>query len=381
MNSQSREVWLRRIDAKAGTENQAWQCFPLAELGHAAARETLVASTPHMASIWTDLFRSLLAPSNSSAPQHRWPMPKCPELRWTSSGPGVGRDAKIAYSSLLGRFVARMYLTCDEKIRVLVPLDLAKQRLKGTNYKIRKDPPGRGLEADWIGLDDSGLVIAEAKGSYDQGFKTWRGPQSRPYPLNTAINQAERTAVFNSKSLFQLPARRWAIASRWKTQGEHVRDPSVIAWKKDDGSLCGSDYKALLALLLQADLDAILNELGHPGAVGTTETLGHAGRLPGDLLLRVGDRRLDPGFGAAIGPLGIRPLREPADLELAQQLRSAGLPIAVALLASRYALSVRTGDVWREPESLDDLPISILHRSGLEVLWLNADEEIRLVDE
>jgi len=66
-----------------------------------------------MASIWTDLFQSILAPGH--------------QLRWKDDGPGLGRDAKSAYSSLLGRYMARAYLTAFEGVRVMVPLDLAKR--------------------------------------------------------------------------------------------------------------------------------------------------------------------------------------------------------------------------------------------------------------
>ena len=106
-----------------------------------------------MAAIWVDLFKSMIMPGR--------------DLRWSGEGPGIGRDARIAYSSLLGRYMARAYLVEYERVSVLVPLDVAKRRLKGSCYSIEKDPPGRGLEADWIGLDDHGLVIVEAKGTYD----------------------------------------------------------------------------------------------------------------------------------------------------------------------------------------------------------------------
>ena len=106
-------------------------------IGNAAARETLVTATPHMAAIWTDLFQSLILPGS--------------ELRWRGAGPGVGRDARIAYSSLLGRYLARAYLTEHEGVRVLVPLDVAKRQFQRTPYVIEKDSPSRGLEADWIG--------------------------------------------------------------------------------------------------------------------------------------------------------------------------------------------------------------------------------------
>ena len=90
-----------------------------------------------MAAIWTDLFHSIMVPDSSC-------------LRRRGDGPGIGRDARIAYSSLLGRYMARAYLTEREGVRVLVPLDVAKryfQRTPRTPYVIKKDPPGRGLEA------------------------------------------------------------------------------------------------------------------------------------------------------------------------------------------------------------------------------------------
>ena len=105
-----------------------------------------------MSAIWTSLFADMLCPGS--------------ELRWVDDGPGVGRDARIAYSSLLGRYVARAYLTVNQGVCILVLLDVAKDRLRNTGYSIDKVPPGsRGLQADWIGLDLGGrLVIAEAKG-------------------------------------------------------------------------------------------------------------------------------------------------------------------------------------------------------------------------
>ena len=159
----NRELWLRRGGLANPNPIGARQTLALSVIGNAAARETFVTATPHMAALWTDLFQSILAPG-------------C-ELRWSGNGPGIGRDARIAYSSLLGRYVARAYLTDHEGVQVLVPLDVAKRQLQGTPYVIQKDPSSsRGLEADWIGFDGSGLVIVEAKGTFDEGVRTWRGP-------------------------------------------------------------------------------------------------------------------------------------------------------------------------------------------------------------
>ena len=90
LHSFRREVWLRRGAFSGlyapGRLHPVW----LSQFGNAAARETFATATPHMAAIWTDLFRSMTAPGS--------------ELRWRGDGPGIGRDARIAYSSLLGRY-------------------------------------------------------------------------------------------------------------------------------------------------------------------------------------------------------------------------------------------------------------------------------------
>ena len=68
----------------------------LPEFGVAAARETFLTTTVPFAAAWTDLFGEMIA--------------DCRVLRWRGNGPGVSRDARIAYSGLLGRFMARAYL-------------------------------------------------------------------------------------------------------------------------------------------------------------------------------------------------------------------------------------------------------------------------------
>ena len=128
-----RWVWLRRGKPSVPKPHGVRHDLTLSVIGHVAARETFVTATSHMAAIWTDLFRSMIAPGS--------------ELRWRGDGPGIGRDARIAYSSLLGRYMARAYLTEHERVRVLVPLDVAKCWLRetGSEYEIGKDPQSRAL--------------------------------------------------------------------------------------------------------------------------------------------------------------------------------------------------------------------------------------------
>ena len=182
----------------------------LTALGVASARETFVTGTVPFASAWTDLFQNMLASGE--------------RLRWRENGPGTGKDARVAYSSLLGRYMARAYLTVNEGVRVLVPVDTARRALRNSPYHMTA-PPTREpqLEADWIGLDDRYLIVAEAKGSFDKRKSTWSGPSSIPGILRNAIQQAQRTNVFRSSSNSPLPAKRWAIASRWGNEEKRAR--------------------------------------------------------------------------------------------------------------------------------------------------------------
>lgn len=300
ISTTSRSVWLRRIDPTATPPSAAaWQNLALTAIGNAAARETFMTATPHMASIWTDLFHSILVPSQ--------------QLRWKDDGPGIGRDAKSAYSSLLGRYMARAYLTTFEGVRVMVPLDVAKRWLQGTPFQIRKDPSGNGLEADWVGLDAHGLVIVEAKGSHDKALHAWRGPRGIPSVVQSAIGQTERTAVFVRASNRKLPSKRWAIASRWGTQ-DNGRDPTLIAWDPEDGKLDEDDYRSLERIFLQADMQAVAAGMSYTGEVGAFGIVGDFGRAPtieegSGTRLKVGGRPIDPGLVVAVGPFGALPIR------------------------------------------------------------------------
>lgn len=356
----SRSIKLRRSLKSHGVRHD----LKLSALGNAAARETFATATPHMAAIWTDLFRSMIA--------------RCPELRWRGDGPGIGRDARIAYSSLLGRYMARAYLTEHEGVRVLVPLDVAKRRLQGTPYVIEKDPPSRGLEADWIGLDDSNLVIVEAKGSFDEGFRTWKGPNSRPQTLGTAIAQAERTAVFVRYPRRKLPAKRWAIASRWGTEDNQC-EPTLLAWDPEEEKLSEDDYQALAKVLLRADLDGVMRGLGHPEVeqvLGATELSEHFLR---GLRIQVGDQSLEWGFSAIAGPFGVRPLRSEEDFGQIQLLRELNLSYAVASLSRRYVMTVIREQLWLDEEGTASERSA--NRAGLTVVWPEAGEDVSLAKE
>lgn len=368
-----RRVWLRRGGSAARYVAGSWHQLRLSDVGNAAARETLVTATPQLAAIWTDLFRNMITGGG--------------ELRWRENGPGIGRDARIAFSSLLGRYFARAYLEADEGVRVLVPLDTVKRRLSGTSYSVGKFPPSRGLEADWIGLDNNGLVIAEAKGSFNDGVGTWLGPVSVPQVLSTAIAQADRTAVFNGRTGTKLPAKRWAIASRWATE-QNGRSPTLLAWDPEEEKLKEDDYRALAKILHDADVYGIMRGLGHAAAFEILGTNEPSHRVAGDVWFSVGGRTLEPGFAAVVWPGGVEALRGGEDVERMLRIRELHSNIAVASLSSHYATNIMSNPLWfergedagavsKEPER----DSRFARRAGLSVTWPDTRDEIAMFED
>ncbi len=371
----SRTIWLRRGSPSNPGMSGVWHSLMLSTIGNAAARETLVTATPHLASIWTDLFHQLLVPNSGS-------------LRWRDRGPGIGRDARIAYSSLLGRYMARAYLSKSEGVRFLVPLDVAKREFRHTPYCIRKDPPSRGLEADWIGLDDSGLVIVEAKGSFDCGRKTWRGPQSTPQTFRTALQQTDRTTVFHHSR--RLPARRWAVASRWGTE-DNGCEPTLLARASEEERLDEEHYRNLGDLLHQADVSGVLRGMGYPGPDADLDDAMDEVDLAAPVLpaylgewverlrpvkVSVDDVELDPGCAAIVGPFGVLPLRDPEDGRRLLRVREEfNLDWAIASLSFAYLLETSGAghSQEREPGTASE---RLASWNGLTVAWPSLEEEV-----
>ena len=78
MKNRCRSIGLRQGGSSNPGASGKEHRVMLSAIGNAAARETLVTATPHMAAMWTDLFDSLLVPN-------------CSGLNWRGNGPGIGR--------------------------------------------------------------------------------------------------------------------------------------------------------------------------------------------------------------------------------------------------------------------------------------------------
>ena len=368
-----RALWLRRGTIPSTCARRSSGTIHLSVLGVAAARETFVTATAPFTAAWTDLFRGMLTDS--------------PVLRWRENGPGVGRDARIAYSGLLGRYMTRAYLTAYEGVRVLVPLDEAKRVLTNTPYSIGKSPGERGLEADWVGLDSRGcLVIAEAKGSFDPGLQAWLGPNRIPKALYTAIGQARRTNVFKNTANKPLPARRWAVASRWANEDNQLC-PALLAWDSDEGQLDACDYQELARLFFRAEVETVLAALGLPEAAQLLDAPDTEAPLPRAMRLGVGPHTIESGFAALVGPVGIFPLRDHGDLDRVRQIREWNPTVALASLSRRYVTrTMRQPDAVVEPDDQRSVlrpnqGERIGQKAGMTVAWPLAGEDIVLADD
>ena len=200
----------------------------------------------------------------------------------------------------------------------------------------------------------------------------------------------------------KLPAKRWAIASRWGTEKNEC-EPTLLAWDTEEEKLDKEDYQALEKILLRTDLDGVLEGLGHREILPQIDVMGGSEapedsldegelseRVPGDLQIHIGDQAIDPGFAAMVSPFGVYPLHGENDLPLVRQIRDLDLNIAVASLSSRYVITVSQDlTVSQDPHWLDadegvqehSVGERFANRAGLTVVWLEAGMGVDLAEE
>ena len=230
-------------------------------------------------------------------------------------------------------------------------------------------------------------MIAEAKGSFDRAVRSWSGPHNIPDVLHSALGQAQRTAMFKTSVPDPLPAKRWAIASRWAND-DNGRCPTLLAWDQDERALNEEDHLALAGILHRADVVGVLAGLGHYAAVDTLSVDTPSTRLPGDVSLHIGGRAIEPGFAAVLGPIGFYPLRARSDLDRVRLIREMTPNIALASLSSRYAAAIirpphrfEDDEQFAESESTRDGDARFATQAGLTLAWPMPDEHIGWAEE
>jgi hypothetical protein len=362
----SRNVWLRTGGPSAPKAVGAKYPLDLQMLGHAAARETLTTASTDFSALWVGLFQHMIT--------------SAPDFTWRGDGPGIGRDAKTAYSGLMGRFIARAFLRDDEGVSILVPLDTAKRFLIGSRFEIQKAPAGDGYEADWIGLDRDGVVIVEAKSTYNGPDSRWCHDGAFPDLVRVAARgQADRTRLVERVGGADLPVRRWAVGTRWGTETNGLKT-AIVAWDPVDGELDPNSHRELAKLLTDADLQGVMRGIRGEGQVGPeTPTTDGPEPFPEAVRVRIGDVLLEPGDVAAIGPLGVTPIQGKEDLEKVEANMRDGAPTALVSLSASYVEKSREDPMLAREVSRGE---GYITAEGLTVVWpmlLNSSPELEIL--
>ena len=169
-----------------------------------------------------------------------------------------------------------------------------------------------------------------------------------------------------------MPARRWAVASRWATERPRPpRMPTTVAAYEGDDVLDTRHRRMLTQSLLASDAEACLVGMGH---IEPPDFVELERRVPaGARSVRLGDREIEPGFVAMAGPFGIVPVQGEVELNRIRPLLADGWSVAVLSLAQRYVVAGMedAASYLRAADAPSPM-------SGLTVLWLGPGDEISL---
>lgn len=285
---------------------------------------------------WMSLFAALLEP----VPQT--------ELRWLADGPGANAEVKRAYSALFGRFFGRGALRRDHSCRWLRQVKNNLELAPGVY--LRRKPGYEGDLPDWVGWDDRNrcFVVAEAKGSHDQG--NWGS--GTPPPLKTALTQLERVNIVDSSGPIQF--KTWAVACRWGTTTNNKVPTIITCDPQSDGRKLSERESASMREAMRRQWTAdLLDGLGrtdiaeiarHPGVSASASDIERDPIVIGD---RIGYAALAIE-GAGVIPLtgAARPRRAQAIIETARGLKREVALILFDLMATERAIS--GGDIPKQ---------------------------------
>ena len=328
--------------------------LPLSAISLAAARETLVTDTDLMATLWTGMFNRMLTKSD--------------ELQWRGRGPGIGSDAYKAYSGLLGRYVARAYLTMQEGVRALIPVDEANRDWLKPTFSVGQTE--KGNKADWIGLGrHNRFVIAEAKATHYGSNKQWQFGE--PYGFDKAMDQAKRTVVYCKSK--KMPAQRWVVASQWASE-KFKRKPMLLAWYSQEEHINDGDFQDLKRILWRYEISAVLRGLGYGTMVERMEDNEWKQLDTKDetTSISIGDRSLEPGFAAIAGPDGIYPLSNDEELKEWRRLIPR-INLVFLSMSRRYVLGGMEG---RSEGGELIAEQNWASHAGLEIAWAKSGDKI-----
>ena len=98
-------------------------------------------------------------------------------------------------------------------------------------------------------------------------------------------------------------------------------DPTLLTWDPEEEGLRGEDRRQLAKILHRADLNGVIEGLGHGEAFRILNTNPSADRVRGRLRLIRRCQEVGIGFAALVSPTGVRALRSVADADMVIRVR------------------------------------------------------------
>jgi len=314
LNMPFRYTHLRKVDPTAKIDDIEFRPLSLWRAALAAAEET-VHGAP-IAAAWLQLFASHLSSSESR------------QLRWRDDL-ADSTEMRRTFSGLYARYFARALLASELGITYLIPLDRDVTQIGGGVTVTRVDG---GDIPDWIGWDTraGGYVLAEAKGRLSGSEQQFRC--GMPRCVTVGKEQFKRVEVRNSSGR-RVAVRTWIAAILWSTD-ERDRAPVSLLWDppSDGDPLESKEIPRHAAAIRSHHNSVTVSRLG-----GLDFTVRIAVQPSKDARQPAEVQAIDDGrphsFGrpasephesdykaAVISSLGIRPIRNEADLQATQEL-------------------------------------------------------------
>lgn len=350
-----------RTPQRSGQSRSTKLDIELIDLALAAAWETLQSGGP--ASAMLGQLEALLASG--------------PELTWRGNGPGLGRELRRSYSNIHGRYMGRYYLERHESVRGLLPIEGNNFSFDNARAGIHLKPNEVGDMPDWIGWDDSGFVVAEAKGTYAPGDweKSFWGSNEKPQCVKNAEAQVSRVQIDLYGVARDVKFKTWVVASRWGTQNNQL-DPWLVALAPPAGQteVPTEYFQAAVSRMQRIVMRRALQTLGFPfggsspTAIGNGESVGpEAFEVPRDFVRRLDIVDDDPVWGVpfVVSRLGFSLLQSSEDLSRLRALPPSFQPEWAFALMEKPMLLVEEGQPLRERG--DRRSSNLVARNGLAI--------------
>ena len=228
---------------------------------------------------------------------------------------GYDPEIKRGLSALLGRFVARAYITRYFGSSGFYHLGKENPVIVDRRKKLTIEKR-EGLRPDWVvyNVTTSSILIVEAKGSHKSS------PQELKNTLDGAYKQTQSIEIMSGRD--KVEVNRIAVATRWGVKDSELKKP--LLWVKgsiDKGESLDDDKKdAFLIGMLRHHIANMIEPLGYKklsdalrkltvlseeelkdGIKAAQKELKKATSIPQDIIKDMVGEKLDENMGDLIG--------------------------------------------------------------------------------